>query len=161
MMVKMPDTNNKYQKEAYHYLKDYTSFIKAGKAIFTLENKNSGNRFTYKVKKLKDKDIWFVSVLNGPDNYHNYHYLGTIFGQEFRATGKSRISVDALSHKAFKWLNSMLNVNKPMPDGVYIYHEGRCGRCGKRLTVPSSILSGFGPECVKKQNILLDEHFEI
>jgi len=142
-------------------LTDWTNFIKAGKAIFTLENENSGNRFTYKVKKLKDKDIWFVSVLNGPDNYHNYNYLGCIFDQTFRSTKKSRIGQDALSFKAFKWLNSMLNVKAPLPEGINIHHEGRCGRCGKRLTVPSSILSGFGPECVKKQNILLDKHFEI
>ena len=142
-------------------LTDWTNFIKAGKAIFTLENENSGNRFTYKVKKLKDKDIWFVSVLNGPDNYHNYNYLGCIFGQDFRSTKKSKIGQDALSFKAFKWLNSMLNVTAPLPEGINIYHEGRCGRCGKRLTVPSSIMSGFGPECVKKQNILIDKHFEI
>jgi hypothetical protein len=28
------------------------------------------------------------------------------------------------------------------------WHEGRCGRCGRRLTVPDSIASGYGPECV-------------
>ncbi len=142
-------------------LTDWSNFLKAGKAIFTLENEKSGNRFTYKVKKLKDKDIWFVSVLNGPDNYHNYHYLGCIFDQTFRSTKKSRIGQDALSFLAFKWLNSMLNAGAPLPEEINIYHEGRCGRCGKRLTVPSSIMSGFGPECVKKQNILLDKHFEI
>ena len=142
-------------------LTDYKNFVKAGKAIFTLENETTGNRFTYKVKKLKNKDIWFVSVLNGPDNYHNYNYLGCIFDKTFRSTSKSRIGQDALSFKAFKWLNSIINLDKPLPEGVNVYHEGRCGRCGKRLTVPSSILSGYGPECVKKQNILLDEHFEV
>jgi hypothetical protein len=28
-----------------------------------------------------------------------------------------------------------------------VWHEGRCGRCGRKLTVPESIESGFGPEC--------------
>jgi hypothetical protein len=37
-----------------------------------------------------------------------------------------------------------------MPDGVVIWHEGRCGRCGRRLTVPESIESGYGPECIGK-----------
>lgn len=32
---------------------------------------------------------------------------------------------------------------------VEIWHEGKCGRCGRQLTVPESIESGFGPECVK------------
>jgi hypothetical protein len=30
-----------------------------------------------------------------------------------------------------------------------VWHEGSCARCGKKLTVPESIESGFGPECVK------------
>lgn len=127
---------------------DWKKFIKAGKAIFTLENKETGNRFTYKVKKLKDKDIWFVSVLNGPDNYANYKYLGTIFDKSFRSTAKAKISKDALSFKAFDWLNKMLNFEKDLPENVKVYHEGRCGRCGKRLTVPESIVQGFGPECI-------------
>jgi hypothetical protein len=29
------------------------------------------------------------------------------------------------------------------------HHEGKCGRCGRLLTVPSSIESGIGPECSK------------
>jgi hypothetical protein len=128
---------------------NWKDFVKAGKAIFTLENEATGNRFTYKVKKCNDKDIWFVSVLNGPDNYHNYMYLGTIFGNDFRSTAKARVSKDALSFKAFAWLNLYLNSDKDLPEGVHVHHEGRCGRCGKRLTVPESIKSGFGPECIK------------
>lgn len=30
------------------------------------------------------------------------------------------------------------------------YHEGRCGRCARRLTVPESIINGIGPDCAKK-----------
>ncbi len=128
------------------YWKD---FIKAGKAIFTLENEKTGNRFTYKVKKCGEKELWFVSVLSGPDNYSNYKYLGTIFGTTFRSTGKAKISKDALSFKAFNWLNNFWNSSSELPEDVKVHHEGRCGRCGKRLTVPESIQTGFGPECVK------------
>ena len=28
------------------------------------------------------------------------------------------------------------------------WHEGRCGRCGRKLTVPESIEAGYGPECI-------------
>ena len=127
---------------------DWKSFIKAGKAIFTLVNEETGNRFTYKVKRLENKEIWFVSVLNGPDNYVNYKYLGTIFDKDFRSTSKSKIGKDSLSYKAFDWLNKMLNFDKELPENVKVLHEGRCGRCGRRLTVPESIESGFGPECI-------------
>lgn len=128
---------------------NYLEFVKAGKAIFTLENSETGNRFTYKVKRCENKDLWFVSVLNGPDNYRNYMYIGTLFGNTFKHTAKSRASKDALSVKAFEWLNLMLNAEKEMPENVNLFHEGRCGRCGKRLTVPESVRSGFGPECRK------------
>lgn len=130
-------------------INDLKKFVKAGKAIFTLTNTETGNRMTYKVNKHKEKDLWFVSVLNGPDNYSNYNYIGTVFGNDFRHTQKSRVGKDSMSFKAFAWLNAFMNSDKNIPDHVHVYHEGRCGRCGKRLTVPESILAGFGPECVR------------
>ena len=30
---------------------------------------------------------------------------------------------------------------------VQVWHEGRCGKCGRKLTVPESLTSGLGPEC--------------
>tara|TARA_R110002096_G_scaffold84290_4_gene194649 strand:+ start:14 stop:667 length:654 start_codon:yes stop_codon:yes gene_type:complete len=32
-----------------------------------------------------------------------------------------------------------------------IWHEGKCSRCGRKLTVPSSIATGLGPVCATKQ----------
>ena len=84
-------------------LKDFAKFVKAGKALFTIVNNATGGRFTFKVKKFdkaENKEIWFVSVLNGPDNYSNYRYVGMIFGTAFRHTKKS-ISEDSPAYKAF------------------------------------------------------------
>jgi hypothetical protein len=33
---------------------------------------------------------------------------------------------------------------------VEFWHEGKCCRCGRKLTVPASIASGIGPECATK-----------
>jgi hypothetical protein len=44
--------------------------------------------------------------------------------------------------------------------------EGRCGKCGRTLTVPSSIATGLGPECIKsiskseKRDNFLDEFIQ-
>ena len=38
-------------------------FILGGNSLFTLLNVESGNRFTFKVKKHKLDDVYFVSVL--------------------------------------------------------------------------------------------------
>jgi hypothetical protein len=136
---------------------DIRNFLLAGKAIFTVVSKKSGVRFTYKVKKHDEKDLWFVSVLTGPDNTSSYSYLGTVFTQTgqfgpsrvFRSTAKSRIAVDAPSNKAFSWLFRMVDEGKSVEEFAEVHHEGRCGRCGRRLTVPESIESGFGPECIQ------------
>jgi hypothetical protein len=34
-----------------------------------------------------------------------------------------------------------------------VWHEGRCAKCGLKLTVPQSIMTGFGPTCAKKLGI--------
>ena len=133
----------------YNNLTNPLNYIKAGKAIFTVKNEETGNRFTYKVKKAKGKDIWFVFVLNGPDNYTNYAYMGSIFDSTFKRTKKSKVGEDAISFKAFSWLHKRLSAGAELPKSVVVHHEGRCGRCGKRLTVPGSIESGYGPECIK------------
>jgi hypothetical protein len=89
-----------------HKISKIKEFITAGKAIFTLKNEETGNRFTFKVAKPKDsdRDMFFVSVLNGSDNYANYLYAGCIFGQKFTLTKKSKVSQAASSFKAFNWL---------------------------------------------------------
>jgi len=133
-------------------MNNWKDFIKAGKAIFTLENEETGNRFTYQVNKHREKDLWFVKVLIGPNNTSDYQYIGAIFDKEFRLTRKSRVTRSAQSYQVFSWLNLMLNENKDLPDDIRIYHEGRCGICGRTLTVPESIECGFGPVCIVQPN---------
>lgn len=138
-------------------------FLLAGNATLTAQSDRTGARFTYKVKRADPKDgqqepprLWFVSLLSGPDNEADYQYLGLIrppMGQPdgplaFEHGAKSRIRPDAPSCVAASWLFRQLLRNRPTPQ-CSIYHEGRCGRCGRTLTVPESILSGFGPECIQ------------
>lgn len=49
--------------------------------------------------------------------------------------------------RAFLWALPYLWRGAALPAPGRIYHLGRCGRCGRALTVPSSVESGFGPEC--------------
>jgi len=131
-----------------HKLSEPQTFVKAGKALFTVENSMTGNRFTFKVKRCDEpgKELYFVSVLSGPDNESAYRYIGAIFGSEFRRTKRSRVSQEAPSFKAFAWFNRNL---ANLPDFVNVYHHSHCGRCGRLLTVPESIEAGLGPECIK------------
>jgi len=123
-------------------------FVKAGKALFTIRNQVTGGRFTFRVSQPdRERKFWFVNVLNGPDNYSNYLYIGAIFDTDFRQTRGSKVDESAQSFKAFKWFWSKINTDA-LPEQLKVYHKGKCGRCGRRLTVPESIEAGFGPECI-------------
>lgn len=124
---------------------DALNFILAGNSTVTFLNPETGNRFTYKVKKAKDSDLYFVSVLTSPDVYS---YIGYIT-KEFRYGKKSKISNSAQSIKVFNYVFKKLKSNN-LSEKVEIWHNGKCGKCGRKLTVPSSIDTGIGPECFKR-----------
>jgi hypothetical protein len=125
--------------------KEALKFMFAGKSIFTFINTKTGNRFTYKIKSNKESNLFFVSVLTNPDNYS---YIGTCIEGNYKHGKKSNISTEAQSVKVFQFMLGKLK-SGDLPDFLEVWHEGFCGKCGRRLTVPSSILTGIGPECFK------------
>lgn len=124
---------------------DALKFIFAGNSTFTLLNSESGNRFTFKVKKAKDSNLFFLSVLTGPDQYS---YLGTVSNGIYKHGNKSNFSAGVQSEKVFSYVLNRLKSGS-LPEFVEVWHEGKCGKCGRALTVPSSIETGIGPECIK------------
>lgn len=124
-------------------------FALGGNAVVTLQSEKTGARFTYKIRAAQDGAVSFVSVLTGQDNESDYSYLGIIKGATFARTGKSRIGADAPSVLAMDWAWKALSAGR-LPAQLAIFHEGRCGRCNRLLTVPESIESGFGPECSRR-----------
>lgn len=126
------------------------SFILAGNSTFTLRSIRTGARFTYKVRESEHKPgVYFVKVLSGPDNTADYRYLGMISNHQFRLTNKSiesNFTLETPSVNAFLWVFSKLTEGVE-PQNVEIWHAGKCGRCGRKLTVPESIERGLGPEC--------------
>jgi hypothetical protein len=124
------------------------AFILGGNATVTLESTRTGARFTFKVMAAKDGGLSFVKVLTGADNENDFEYFGLIREDRFSHAreGKTRISPNAPSAVAFAWAWPHI-VAGNVPAGLNVWHEGRCGRCNRKLTVPESIESGFGPEC--------------
>jgi Family of unknown function (DUF6011) len=141
------------------------NFITAGKAFFTIKNSRTQNRFTYNVEApdgnpLYNKEntgLLFVSLLVGSDNYTNYKYIGLLRLNRntkrwsFEYGRKSKIGENVPSVQGFAMLfNNVISALRPLemiyPD-VEFWHEGKCCRCGRKLTVPESIASGIGPEC--------------
>lgn len=122
-------------------------FALAGNAIFTLQSLKTNVRFTYKVRVAEDNlTMHFVSCLVGPDNCNDYRYLGFIRrGVFFHGGPKAKIGNEAPSVKAFRWFWERSASGRLTPQ-LEVSHMGRCGRCGRALTVPESI----GPECITK-----------
>lgn len=127
-------------------------FAFSGKAIFTIRSLATGQRYTYKFKKVDDKDLWFVSYLVGADNENDYAYIGVVDGDDrfFRLTKKSILGDDSTPVKALRYMLGNVIVNDTIPAQLEIWHEGRCGRCARKLTVPESVARGFGPECATR-----------
>lgn len=134
---------------------DARTFALAGKAVLTIVSKTTGKRFTFKISRSRNgaaNPTWFVKVLAGPDNSSDYRYVGFVRDGRFVWGGaKAFADIKAPSVVAFDWFaRRVLFTEQPAADRVEVFHEGCCGRCGRRLTVPESIRSGLGPECAGK-----------
>jgi hypothetical protein len=134
-------------------------FILAGNAYFTLRSKKTGTRYTFRVarpKRARDKNEWFyyVSLLNGPDNTSNYTYAGWMKKPELKLVsgGNTHLRPGAPSVVAFQWALGNLAAGK-LPETLEIFHDGKCGRCGRELTVPESVELGIGPECAGRMGL--------
>lgn len=130
-------------------------FILAGKSTFTFQSTKTGKHYTYKVttpkvKKDNSREVHFVKLLTGTDNENSFTFFGTIFDKStFKHSRNSHITSQAEGVRAFTWTMNNL-MNGTLNDQVKIFHEGCCGRCGRKLTTPESVKSGIGPECAKR-----------
>lgn len=107
-----------------------------------------GSHRTLKVKTNKP-DARFapgetvVSYLDGPDNWSNYTGFG--FLTAGRLNVWKRFQADSTLVEAVK----VLIADPKAAAGAYGIESGRCGLCGRQLTVPESIEAGIGPVCAK------------
>lgn len=131
----------------FTFLADAKLFALAGNATITLESQVTGVHYTYKIREAKEGNVHFVNLLTGPNNEADFTYLGIIRdGGRFALTKASKANQDSLCFKAFDYF---WNKVKEIPAALVVRHEGRCGRCGRTLTVPSSIDLGIGPDCAE------------
>lgn len=158
-------------------------FVVAGKAIFTLEiphewaaEHGTNSHYTYRVAfkqgndgsngQPKTNDVYFVSLLSGPDNYSNYSYLGILNKDAgfVSLTRASKVTKDCMSYRLLNRVLANLWVGdeqKILEAGFDVHHEGKCGRCGKKLTVPESVKTGLGPDCAgRRPGKQVDEEVE-
>jgi uncharacterized protein DUF6011 len=133
---------------------DIRLFVLAGNATITLRSLKTGNRWTFKISKPNDfnpdRAMWFVSVLKGSDNEADFGYIGQLRDNPhpYYERGRKCWPTFHAASDAFLWFWRHLRERNAVPAQLEVWHEGRCGRCNRKLTVPSSIENGFGPECI-------------
>lgn len=144
-------------------------YVLGGHGRLTIVSRRSGQRFTFALGRSDDKDDAriFVKVLTGPNNGADYSYLGTLWTKpsewnrrtyppRYVHGKKSAISAQAPSNRCAEWLfDRVVRGNDEelaaLLEQADVFHEGRCGRCGRPLTVPASIETGLGPVCAAKE----------
>ncbi len=133
-------------------------FILAGNATFTLVGRST--RFTYRIQRADPREgqpqpPYFVSLLTGSNNETDYSYIGLLVpgANTVRRTSKSRVTLDSPAMKAINWALPILFAGRQLPAPAAAFHEGTCGRCGRKLTTPESVALGIGPDCAGKMGL--------
>lgn len=134
-------------------------FILAGNSEFVLYSTKTKGKFEYRMtrKNSRDKEDSYIYFLNTKID-GEYMYAGVIWfdekTQEFKfGQGKNgRVDYRHLNIRSLLFVLNKLN-SGGIPQYCEVFHTGTCGRCGRKLTTPESILTGLGPECSKKVGI--------
>ena len=90
-------------------------------------------------------DGYYITSINNSNS--------SFFGgknQLYRHSAKSKIGFSAVSNKVIEWFFQHYFKNPNDYKTIKVYHSGKCGKCGKKLTTPESIKSGLGPYCGKR-----------
>jgi hypothetical protein len=134
------------------------------RVTITLVSQVTGSSLTYKIERGKDKktgepiDLYFVSLLTGPNNETDFKYFGFVNRKKSEwvhgKPDKTQITPDAPGARAWRWFYHQVILMRQTTDEakLEVWHEGRCSKCGRKLTVAESIERGIGPECWARAN---------
>lgn len=122
-------------------------FLLSGDCRCRIENIKTGNIFTYKIKRNKDKDnMYFVNVDSGIGPiYCGYFYENTGF-YDYRKGAKGSLDVSDIRVQALLYV---LNNANRLPSYVLVQHLGYCSRCDSILNAPETLSIGLCENCLR------------
>lgn len=140
-------------------VKEIMAYVTGGNAIFTLVSPRTGRRYTYKMLRSKSSPSQYeIRMLQGDDNTDSkqYHFIGRFYDEDKHkiwfasvptrwATYKLWPNILSYSEKAISWV--LLKTQQYLDKGLQFWMSGHCAKCGRLLTDPESIVTGFGPHC--------------
>lgn len=127
----------------------------AGKAGFSIvqDKTSKSNRkvVEYEINSNENRTVFFIYCKGKLSNKMSYQ--GYIVKRQGGCVIKPKKGFELdpdYNAEAIKGLNWVFNHAVAMPRFVHIVHNGKCARCGRKLTDIESIQAGLGPECRKK-----------
>lgn len=121
------------------------TYILSGHSVFSIENIDSGNYFTYKVTRNKKvSNMYFVNLETGLGNiYAGYFYVQ---GQniDYHKGEKGNFTEDDIRIKALLYV---LENFERLPKKVIVYHQGYCAVCGHILNINDEQCRGLCDSC--------------
>ena len=147
--------------ENHHQFEDVDTayeYVLGGHGSITVVSKKTGKRYTYTFGQKEDSPV-FVRAKYGAE-YEDTVYIGCIrdngkpLDTPFYLCKDDRV-IKHPACKTFAWiwghiLHGARTSDPELLDHIEIWHEGKCGRCGRSLTVPESIAAGIGPVCAER-----------
>lgn len=140
---------NSIQDET-NYASDSRSNLSNG--LYTVVLSGDDDYVTLRVSDPKFGDFEpgtkMVAYLSGPDNERNYTGFAFIKpGNKIAVWKRYQTNNNSRIVKALEYL---VRSNDPAFYGLeYALRSGKCWRCGRTLTVPTSLNRGLGPDCAK------------
>lgn len=113
--------------------------ITAGNALLTFESIKTGKHHTFHFSEHKDDQGTFYSVRA------NNKIIGHIKDMALHYFPRTKVPSPEQGAMAWIWRN-VLSPHK-LEKYLRVYHNGRCAKCGRKLTTPESINRGLGPDC--------------
>ncbi len=123
------------------------AYALAGKACVILYNtKTSTSVKFWLIAKYKGNDITAWWIYTDADKTEYIGFITKGLGLQLRNPENSMTLKQKAGIPAFEWFWPRL-VRKELPDTMCVLHNGYCGRCGRPLTDPNSLITGIGPIC--------------
>lgn len=133
----------------------FRNHLFAGRSVFTLENKETGNYITFKVKEVKKNykvipGQYIIQCKALGDRNYGYEFIGYMDTLRAQLRPRHQGIKSHLGFKTFVWVLRNFERLEDFGDKLAIYHEGVCCKCGMNLTTPESIEKGIGPICEER-----------
>lgn len=123
------------------------AYLLGGKAEFTLFQEGTESsksmQVKYRITSNERSNCYFIYVGEGID----FTYQGYFSPKDKVIHKGKKLSDEEVNYTALKALAWVFSHADRLPNIVHIYHNGKCSRCGRKLTDAESLRTGLGPKC--------------